>query len=73
MKIDKKLKPLKDDHPAVGKFCTACQQVFQVGDVLTLIALGPGGDEKQRRLRDEHKDYEAVAITIHWECSSKKE
>lgn len=66
----RKFNPLLPDHPLVGEVCPACNQAFQAGDVVTLIAIGPGDDpENQQKARDG-KPYSAVALPAHWACAT---
>lgn len=65
-----KFGPKIEGHPSVGKECPACHKAFKVGDVTTIIPLGPGDDpEKQEKARIG-KFYNAVALEVHWSCAT---
>lgn len=66
----RKFEPLPEGHPAIEIKCPGCQQKFQVGDVTTLIALGPGDDPEEQKKCREGKAYNAVAVIIHWSCAT---
>lgn len=53
--------------------CPACHQYFMEGDYTTLIALGPGDDEEERKKRDQGKYYNAVCVEVHWDCAKHNE
>jgi hypothetical protein len=51
--------------------CPACNKHFVEGDYTTLIALGPGDDEEERRKRDAGGFYNAVCVEVHWDCAKR--
>ena len=53
--------------------CPACNHHFVEGDYTTLIALGPGDDEEERKKRDEGRIYNAVCVEVHWDCAKRDE
>lgn len=63
--------PLTADHPIIrdGEVCPGCKKPFQVGDIVTLIVIGPGDNEKKRELVRAGQSYAAVAIPAHAECA----
>ena len=63
--------PKSADHPSIGKKCKACGQPFVEGDYTALVAVGPGDCEEARRACAEGRAYNAVAVEVHWECSTK--
>lgn len=63
--------PKTADHPSVGVECQACHQPFEVGDYTTLVTLGPGMRPEDRERRDQGRPYTAVALEIHWDCSTQ--
>lgn len=69
--MSRKFGPKSADHPSVGKECPACHVPFAEGDYTALVALGPGDDEEGRQRRDAGRPYHAVALEVHWECSTK--
>lgn len=50
------------------KTCVGCDQNFKAGQFITLLNIGPGGDEEERELAREGLAYTAVAIPVHWAC-----
>lgn len=56
------------DHPLIGQECFCCRERFVEGDEITLVALGPGGDEEARRKCGSGAWYNAVAIRLHAAC-----
>lgn len=55
------------------KDCPACREPFAVGDYTTLIPLGPGKNEQERKDCREGRFYAAVAIEVHWACATGEE
>jgi hypothetical protein len=43
------------------------------GDYTTIVALGPGDDEEAQRRRDAGRPYNAVAVEVHWDCSTQED
>jgi len=69
----RKMGPLAADHPLLkGDCCAACQVFFKEGDYFTLVPLGPGDDEDERRRAREGRPYNAVAAVIHWDCGDTR-
>lgn len=68
----RKMGPLKDDHPMVieERPCAACNVPLQSGDAVTIIALGPGDDDEERKRMREGRPYNAVADVVHWACAT---
>lgn len=66
-----------DDKTIAGgemeKECPACHKVFEAGDYVTLIALGPGDDPDEREKARNHGYYNAVATVVHWACATGEE
>lgn len=54
----------------MGKKCPACNRQFGAGDYTTIIALGPGDDEKEQRKAATGRPYNAVAVEVHWTCAT---
>lgn len=69
----RKFGPKTKEGIIAGMKCRACDKEFKEGDYTTLVTLGPGDDEDERKRRDEGRPYNAIAIEIHWECSEKRE
>lgn len=73
-----KMGPLKATHPLVAgapldgerDTCPACGEVFREGQYVTLIPVGPGSDETERAKARDGRPYNAVAVTVHWECAT---
>lgn len=66
----KKIGPLPEGHPAVGKICPGCNKPIEVGQTITWMAIGPGDDEEERAKARESKPYNSKCIELHWECSA---
>ncbi len=66
----RKFGPKLADHPSIGELCQACKQPFVAGDFTALVALGPGDDEEQQQKAKEGRAYNAVAVEVHWSCST---
>lgn len=54
----------------IGGECRACWRSFKIGDVPTLISLGPGLDKDERAKAHAGRAYNAVAIPVHWACAT---
>lgn len=65
--------PLAADHPVVGAVCPACAAPFQVGDLTTLVELGPGLDPAERQRARDGQVYTAVCVPAHWACVTGEE
>ena len=66
----RKYNPLSAAHPLIGTVCQACKKPFAAGDETTLIGLGPGDDEEERRKTRNGQAYNAVAVPVHWACAT---
>jgi hypothetical protein len=62
--------PKSADHPSVGAECPACGVPFREGDYTTLIPLGPGDSEEERRKCLSGRPYCAVCVEVHWACAT---
>ena len=61
--------PKAPDHPSVGRACAACRRKLAVGDMTTLLPLGPGDDrEMQERMR-AGRWFNAVTVEVHAACA----
>lgn len=58
--------PRREDTP--GGVCPACGVPFIVGDVTTLVPIGPGDNEEARTKAREGRWYNAVAVEAHYAC-----
>ena len=70
--MSRKMGPLLSTHPLVRnneELCAACKDMFQEGDYVGLVNVGPGKDEEERKKRDTGQAYNTVAVVVHWECS----
>jgi len=56
-----------------NRICAACDKPFVKGDYTTLIPLGPGDSEEDRKKKKEGRVYTAVAKEVHWACSTGEE
>lgn len=65
--------PKQADHPSVGEECPACHVAFKEGDYTTLITLGPGADDEERRKARDGHAYTAVAQEVHYACATGEE
>lgn len=70
---NRKFAPLLADHPLIGQECPVCHTPFEVGAVVTLIALGPGKDPEAQERAREGRPYNAVAMAAHWTCVTGEE
>lgn len=63
--------PLTADSPAVrdSLVCPGCNKMFRMGDILTLITIGPGDDEEARERAAAGRAYNAIALPAHAECA----
>ena len=69
----RRMGPLSPEHPLVRDSllpCPACHQSFVAGDYVTLVSLGPGTDEEERRKARAGAAYTAVAVCVHWGCAT---
>ena len=64
----KKFPPLPERHPVLKKYCPACNEKFNVKDVITLIPIGPGADKEARMRAIEWDKFIPVAIAFHYAC-----
>ncbi len=62
--------PLDSTHWLIGTECSACNRPFDVGDVATLVALGPGSDDVECGRARAGRPYNARAVTVHWVCAT---
>ncbi len=60
--------PLKSDHPIIGQVCSLCFTMFKVGDVTTLVSIGPL-DDKERKKAAQGRAHNAEALPVHWSCT----
>jgi hypothetical protein len=67
--------PLIDEHPLVtsNDICPGCHQMFEGGQFVTLIPIGPGANAEARKKAREGSAYNAVAIAAHWACVTGEE
>lgn len=67
--------PLAADHPLVTEAtpCPGCKQPFKADEYVTLITVGPGDDAEARERRDAGRPYNAIALPVHWDCSTETE
>lgn len=61
---------LVEGHPCVGTFCAACDELFEVGDRVALIALGPGDDEEARARALAGLSYSSATAIVHAACGN---
>ena len=60
---------LSEGHPLIGTNCYACGKGFAVGNVIALVALGPGDDGDEQRLWHAGRYACAIAIPLHDACA----
>lgn len=53
--------------------CRICGERFRVGDVPTLLPLGPGADREARAAARSGRVYNAVAVLVHLACATGEE
>jgi len=68
----RKFSPLPENHDLVMEetSCMACRERFKVGDVVTLMPIGPGKDEEARKKCREGHSYNSQALPVHWACAT---
>lgn len=68
----RKMGPLAGDHPLVlgDKECPGCHEQFEEGQLVTLIAIGPGDDADAQEKAREGRIYNAIAMPVHWICAT---
>lgn len=66
--MNRKMGPLAFDHFLVvdKELCPACEKVFETGQFIRLIVLGPGDDSKEQQ---RAKGRWPLAVPIHWDCA----
>ena len=65
-----KSSPLTSEAQIVGRPCAACNKAFAIGDVLTLVPLGPGDNPEARIAARAGRAYTGVAAMLHWACAT---
>lgn len=48
--------------------CPACHKPIKEGTRISKIALGPGDDPVEQAKMAQGLPYNAVVVTIHWDC-----
>lgn len=64
-------RPLPSDHPLVTDataMCPGCKERFLAGQRVSLVRIGPGNDEEQRRKARLGQVYIGVALPAHLAC-----
>ena len=63
--------PLAATHPIITEelICPGCKRPFKVGDVVTLVCIGPGDDEEERAKAQAGRPYVAVGLPVHADCA----
>jgi len=71
----KAMGPLSEKHPAVvmHQHCAACWAHFEVGDMVALIALGPGDHKSEHEKAAAGGWYDACGALVHWACATGEE
>lgn len=59
---------VRQDSAASKVACAACRRRLMVGEIVTLVAIGPGDDVEHRRRAQAGESYHAVALPAHWSC-----
>lgn len=74
-RVTRKMGPLALDHPLVqdGDTCTGCKRMFEAGQYVALVTIGPGDDKEARYQARSGKAYNAVAVPVHWSCVTGEE
>ena len=62
--------PLVAEHPMIGMTCLGCNESMSAGDYVTLIPIGPGADEEERKDARAGRPYTAVTVPVHWACGT---
>ena len=57
---------------AHGEVCAACDVAFVTGDITSLIPLGPGLNEEERKKALVGEEYVAVCAVVHASCADPR-
>jgi hypothetical protein len=60
--------PIGADHACIGRLCPGCNARFKAGDYVTLVPIGPGGNEAERLKARTGKPFNVVASLAHYAC-----
>ncbi len=65
-----KMGPIPEGHYLTNnpEECPGCGKPFDVGCYVSLIPIGPGEDEDERKKAREGRPYNAIAIPAHYAC-----
>jgi hypothetical protein len=69
----RKFEPLIQFDALLGHACVGCGADFKIGDVTTLVPVGPGSFQESRARAREGRPYNAVAVPLHWACATGEE
>ena len=61
--------PIGSGDPSLGVPCPACYKPFGVGDLTTLVPLGPGDDPEEQKRARSGLSYVARCVEVHWDCA----
>lgn len=64
----KKMGPLPKGHPCIGDICPGCKECIEIGEFVTLVAVGPGADPDERKRAREGRPYNGVGVVAHYAC-----
>jgi hypothetical protein len=68
--MSERFAPLAPDNPLIGEPCPACKIAFKPGDIVFLVALGPGDDPEAQQAARDGRPYNAVALPAHHACAT---
>lgn len=59
--------PLSASHPLIDQRCEPCERLFEEGDRLAAVILGPALHEAEAASRGRY--YTAMCEPVHWQCT----
>lgn len=62
--------PLAKGERLVGEQCQGCTSRFRVGDLFTLVPIGPGDDPESQERARQGRYYIPMTVAVHWACAT---
>lgn len=66
----RKFEPLAEGDVILKLTCPGCSVRFELGDVITLVPIGPGIHEDSQARAREGRPYNAISLPTHWVCAT---
>jgi hypothetical protein len=68
----RKFSPLGSRHPLIveAMSCASCGTTFRVGDITTLVPVGPGTFDDARMRARQGRWFSGVGVPVHWDCAT---